>query len=601
MIRRIWLAVACVLTILVSAPIAAANEQPQRPIRIGLIQLSYGRDFYDGLNQTLEEIRQALSPRTVEFAEYSTRDLERQVRKGQVDAFIASSGFYWRMRKFGAKDLANVVTESSPNPNSAVSIAFLVKANDLVTVDSLDDLSGSRIGASYPSAFMGYRIGLAEIAYRGYDPEKFFRDVVFSGTPRIEDTIRLLDEDRVDAVIIRSCWLENQTKEVRARYRVLEPIAPDADSRCVRTSRLYPSVTFAVTQGAPADAALLIGRALLNMKPAAKGFGWGVVTDLRSIDRVYRELKIEHYEYLREWSVKRWVKAHLAWIVLAVCGVIGLAVHSWRVSMLVRRRTEQLNEAFRQEKKTADEMAAMRERMEGLQKVSLIGQLSSMIAHELSQPVAAMHYFCSAQRAMIRSGAISPERLAKSVDGIQKGVDRTSAIIDKVRGYIRGSNSRNECVMLDKTLHEAVGGIRKDLLDVTRIEYSGNLRVALRGDSLETELIFYNLIKNALEAAKEGDEPRVSVTVQVSSGRCSVGIENSGKPLSDNEMRVFETPMVTTKADGHGLGVSIVRSLAESQGGHVKFQARDEGGVIATVVLNLWSEPEHEQAAALDR
>jgi len=600
-IRRIGLAVACVLTILVSWPVAAANEQSQRPIRIGLIQLSYGQDFYDGLNQTLDEIRRSLSPRTVEFAEYSTRDLERQVRTGQVDAFIASSGFYWRMRKYGAKDLANVVTESSPNPNSAVSIVFLVKANDLVSVDSLDGLSGSRIGASYPSAFMGYRIGLAEIAYRGYDPEKFFRDVVFSGTPKIEDTIQLLDEDRADAVIIRSCWLENQTEEVRARYRVLEPIAADADSRCERTSRLYPSVTFAVTQGAPADAALLIGRTLLNMKPAAKGFRWGVATDLRSIDRVYRELKIEHYEYLREWSVKRWVKAHMAWIVLAVCGVIGLAVHSWRVSILVRRRTVQLHAAFLQEKKTADEMEAMRERMEGLQKVSLIGQLSSMIAHELSQPVAAMHYFCSALRAMNRNGTVSPERLAKSVEGIQKGVDRTSAIIDKVRGYIRGSNSRNECVMLDKILQEAVCGIRKDLLEVTQIRYEGNLHEALRGDSLEIELIFYNLIKNALEAAKGSREPFVSVAVRASSGRCSVTIENSGKPLDEKQMRVFETPMMTTKADGHGLGISIVRSLAESQGGHVKFQARSEGGVIASVVLNLWSEPEHEQAAALDR
>ena len=601
MIRRVWLVLVCLLAVLADGTAVAARGEALRPIRIGLIQLSNGPDFYDGLRQTLDEIRRALNPRTVEFSEYSTKDLERQVRTGQVDAFIASSGFYWRMRKYGAKDLANIVTRSSPNPNAAESVAFLVKAGDLSMINSLDDLAGRKIGASYPSAFMGYRIGLAEIALRGYEPEKFFRNVVFSGTPKVEATVRLLETNQVNAVIIRSCWLETQSEEVRSRYRVLEPIAPDKDSRCVRTSRLYPSVTFAVTQVAPADAALLMGRTLLNMKTASDGFGWGVATDLRSIDRVYRELKIEHYEYLREWSVKRWVKAHLTWIVLALGAVIGLAVHSWRVSILVRRRTEQLHAAFLQERKTADEMAAMRERMEGLQKVSLIGQLSSMLAHELSQPVAAMHYFCSAQRAMLRNGVISPERLAKSVDGIQKGVDRTSAIIDKVRGYIRGSNSRNDCFMLDKILHEAVGGIRKDLLDVTKIRYAGDLHVALRGDSLETELIFYNLIKNALEAARESAEPKVNVTVQVSSGRCSVAIENSGKPLGEKQMRVFETPMMTTKADGHGLGVSIVRSLAESQGGHVWFQARAEGGVTATVVLNLWSEPEHEQSAVLDR
>ncbi|HBZ58603.1 MAG TPA: hypothetical protein DEO49_05600 [Sutterella sp.] len=589
---RLWLALVWLAVIFSAQASLAAEGAQTRPIRIGLIELSYGRDFYDGIKQSMREIGIALAPRTVEFAEYSTKDLERQVKTGQVDAFIASAGFYWRMRKHGAKDLANVVTRSSPDPNAAVSVAFLVKAANPQTFDSLDDLEGTRLGASYPSAFMGYRIGLAEIALRGHDPEKFFRDVVFSGTPRVEDTVRLLDDNRVQSVIVRSCWLEAQSPEVRARYRVLEPQDPDVGSRCLRTSRLYPSVTFAVTQGAPADAALIMARTLLNMKDRGNGFAWGVATDLRSIDRVYRELRIEHYEYLREWSVKRWVKAHMAWIVLALGAVFGLAVHSWRASILVRRRTEQLHVAFLQEKKTASQMTAMRERMEGLQKVSLIGQLSSMIAHELSQPVAAMRYFCSAQRAMLRGSSIDPVRLSRSVDGIQKGLERTTAIIDKVRGYIRGSNSRNEQVPFDRTFAEAVGGIRKDLRDSVKFHAEGDMHVSLRGDPLEMELIFYNLIKNAMEAAFEAPDPRVEVAVSVSSGRCTISVSNSGVFMDESQMRVFETPMVTTKADGHGLGVSIVRSLAEGQGGHVQFKARAEGGVTATVVMNVWTEPE---------
>lgn len=130
-------------------------------------------------------------------------------------------------------------------------------------------------------------------------------------------------------------------------------------------------------------------------------------------------------------------------------------------------------------------------------------------------------------------------------------------------------------------------GVNAKLLSVTHVTISGVEHLAVQADPLEAEILFHNLIKNAIEAAQEGPAPaQVRLTAVQTNDRVCVTIENSGLVLDEAAYLRLTTPLVTTKTTGTGLGIPIARALTEASGGHITFGRREEGGIRAVVTLN---------------
>ena len=113
----------------------------------------------------------------MEFETLTSKELTERIREGQIDAFVASSGYYWRMTQYGVTAVGTLISGRQPDPNNATALAFLVRAKD-ERFNELYDLKGYAVGSTFSTAFMTYRIGLAEIAKLGEDPETFFSPVV---------------------------------------------------------------------------------------------------------------------------------------------------------------------------------------------------------------------------------------------------------------------------------------------------------------------------------------------------------------------------------------------------------------------------------------
>ena len=354
---------------------ATAQIFQNRPLRVGIISLWEQPVTTEALMNTLETIEKAFAPYPVEiYPRIPSPKLEHLIETGNIDVFIASSGFSMRMSPHGVLPVATLITDLQPNPNTGVATTFLVRADE-ENIKTIADLKDKRLSASYASAFMSYRTGLGEIAVRGYDPEHFFSDIHFTGDSENAAIASRLDTHEADVAMVRACWLEHQPPEVRSRYRVLEP-REDPTLHCIHTSRTYPNIMVSVLEGSAPGAAHVIARTLLSIKEIAPGHHWGVATDLRPVNRLYRELKIENYAYLRDISFKDWLTKNLAWCVLAAAMILGLAFHSWRVGYLVRVRTAELEASIEEERKSQFRLEEMRGRMERMQKATIVGQLS---------------------------------------------------------------------------------------------------------------------------------------------------------------------------------------------------------------------------------
>ena len=242
--------------------VSAASAQlarEGRPFRIGLIELSDVQRVEFLTARTIKHLK-AASPVPIEIQTFTSRELESAVREKRVDAFIASSRFYWRMIPFGARDIATMISPNRPDPNHSSAITFITASRNPV-IRTLEDLRGARLSASYPTAFMGYRIGLAEIAAEGYDPDNFFSSVTFTQSPEIDAIAGKVLTGEADAAFVQSCWLETQPASVRNKFRVIAP-REDPSYPCLHSTHTYPNVTVAVLQGAAPGAAREIARLL---------------------------------------------------------------------------------------------------------------------------------------------------------------------------------------------------------------------------------------------------------------------------------------------------------------------------------------------------
>jgi signal transduction histidine kinase len=102
---------------------------------------------------------------------------------------------------------------------------------------------------------------------------------------------------------------------------------------------------------------------------------------------------------------------------------------------------------------------------------------------------------------------------------------------------------------------------------------------------MELELLVLNLVKNALEAAAQTSEGEVEVTLASDQNRIRLMVSDNGPAISDRDFARLSEPLSSSKPDGTGLGVAIVRMVAEKHQGSVTFVRRDGRGLEAAVDL----------------
>ena len=128
---------------------------------------------------TLKHLQAFFAPRKVVAKVYQSPELEKAVEQGKIDFFFASSGFFYRMQPFGARDLATIVIAAKTKPNFGTAGVFFTR-RDRKDINKFEDMKGKVLVANYETAFHGYRTGMAELENRGFNHEKFFKKVIFA-------------------------------------------------------------------------------------------------------------------------------------------------------------------------------------------------------------------------------------------------------------------------------------------------------------------------------------------------------------------------------------------------------------------------------------
>ena len=557
-------------------------------LRLGIANYATQGLHGDLIDASVKELKKVLRPKNdLEFVIYTEEELEEAINNHQIDFFISSSAFYRQMIRKGARDLTSIETRKDDDPNQSEGAIVLVKGGrkDLLV---LSDLKKQIVGYSPSFGPSSLQILNGEIKEKGHDPKTFFKKVLSLG-PDIDKMLKTLDDGIIDALVLPSCILENFIENNEADSSWLRVLAPRHFSalKCAHSSMLYPGLTFASLPSLNASFSRQITQALLDLDATVKGSFWSVATNFNEVDRLLRSLDQDAWAADRAWSFRNVLNRYWHIVLTIFILVLCLIFYSSIVSLLVRRRTSQLDLALKRERQLKKKSLDASRRIEQMQRIGAFNQLSSLFAHELGQPLYAIRCFCFALRKEINKTGTRSQEVLETVQDIEKQTVRADEIIQKTRNYLKAKKCSARVLLVQEALSTAI-----ETFNVT-LHRKAEIRVECTKsslycfvDSLDFELIVINLLRNAYEAVQRtGKKPIIYVEVNAIDDYVSVTVEDNGQPVSESLFASLGKGPKTTKEDGLGLGLTIVTSLVENFGGNITFSRSLTGGLKVTVNL----------------
>ncbi len=268
-----------------------------------------------------------------------------------------------------------------------------------------------------------------------------------------------------------------------------------------------------------------------------------------------------------------------------------ISVSTGFVMEQARRREESRIAAQKEREKEARIRKLQNELLHTIGKSS-VQKLSSSIAHELNQPLAAIYNFANAARRILDRDNIDLETVKPVLEKILKQADRGNEILRTIRDAAETGKTNLSSLNINKIIIEEI-----ELLNDSGFGRKVSIKTDLSpeitdGTANEIQLhqVLLNLIRNAKQATEEIDRTDHEImisTCENPKGMIEVAVSDTGPGLTEDQKKDLFKPFFTTKEQGTGLGLAISRSIIEAWGGNLWVEDNNKGGATFKFTLPL--------------
>ena len=253
------------------------------------------------------------------------------------------------------------------------------------------------------------------------------------------------------------------------------------------------------------------------------------------------------------------------------------------------------------EQRRVEELSrASQERLQATARLAMVGEMASLLSHELNQPLAAIASYATGSLNLLEDCATGEahaachDDLRMALGQIARQAERAGKVIKSVHDFVRRRDQTREAVHPQALLDAILPIVR---LQARKLDVGIDLQVdpdvpAVWCDRTMVEQVLLNLARNAMQAM---DDPTMSPrTVRIRVHGCvlpsqSPGAEFSvadeGAGISEEVAQRLFTPFFTTRAEGMGLGLSLCRTVVEQHGGTLGYAAVQPRGTVFTFTL----------------
>jgi two-component system sensor histidine kinase DctS len=247
------------------------------------------------------------------------------------------------------------------------------------------------------------------------------------------------------------------------------------------------------------------------------------------------------------------------------------------------------------DRKRAEELARQQqEKLETSARLATMGEISSMLAHELNQPLAAISSYTAGAlnvlgRANDSAAPLDAGMLKRALEQANTQARRAGQIIRSVHEFVKKREPRREIV----PVQHVIDGIRA-LVDLQARQSYVTLQVEcppdlppVLADRVLLEQVLLNLTRNAIESMQDVDRERrvLRIAAAHSDAHVSVSVIDNGHGIPPEVAERLFSPFFSTKAEGMGMGLSICRTAIEFHGGTLTHADNPGGGTVFTFTL----------------
>jgi two-component system sensor histidine kinase HydH len=210
-------------------------------------------------------------------------------------------------------------------------------------------------------------------------------------------------------------------------------------------------------------------------------------------------------------------------------------------------------------------------------KLHVIGEMSSRLAHDLQNPITIIKN--TIELLNLKNPNLD-KRTKESYTRIERAANKMSQQIHDVLDFVRTSNLTIEKTSVLTLLKDTISGL--NIPDHAKIILPDQ-NVDVYGDAKQLEIVFSNLILNAIQARDDGG--RVMIQASEIDDYTIIDVIDNGRGIEkENLPRIFE-PLFTTKPTGTGLGLASCKSIIESHGGTIECSSIVNKGTVFTIRL----------------
>jgi len=241
-------------------------------------------------------------------------------------------------------------------------------------------------------------------------------------------------------------------------------------------------------------------------------------------------------------------------------------------------------------KQAEQETENLRRDIAHVDRVSMMGQLASALAHEINQPLGAILRNAEAAELYLENASPDLEEIRAILADIRKDDQRAGSVIDRMRALLKRQSLDRRLVNVGELVGEVVALVRSDAATRhVKLEVSvANPLPPVCGEVVHLQQVLLNLIVNGMDALDEAsaEERRVSVTAWPAGPQLvEIAVSDSGRGIPEGKLKQVFDPFFTTKAKGMGMGLSISRTIIETHNGRIWAENKREGGAMFRITL----------------
>ena len=243
-----------------------------------------------------------------------------------------------------------------------------------------------------------------------------------------------------------------------------------------------------------------------------------------------------------------------------------------------------------EQRRSIDETQELRRELAHVGRVSVLGQLASSLAHELSQPLGAILRNTEAAEMLLDAERPDVAELKAIIADIHRDDRRAGEVIGRLRALLKRRQMVSQAVSLDALIYDVQAVIRADAASRhVAIDWQPEPGLPpVAGDRVHLSQVLINLIINAMDAVMERAPAgrRIAVQARRGAGRTvELSVSDSGPGIPPEDLaRIFD-PFYTTKDSGMGMGLSVCRTIVNAHRGVLSAENRPEGGATFRVTL----------------